>query len=152
MRTIGKGRHFGNLYLLEKETSSSQISAYCSSITKTMLWHSRLGHPSFSRLQLLNHVLGLSSHDSMCSSIHCKVCHQAKQRKLVFPSNNNMADNVFDLVHMDVWGSFATSTTAGYRYFLTLVDDHSRATWVYLLHSKSDVETVFPTFYHFILT
>ena len=30
--------------------------------------------------------------------------------------------------------------------FLTIVDDHSRATWVYLMKLKSDVLFVFPNF------
>jgi len=36
----------------------------------------------------------------------------------------------------------------GYKYFLTtiIVDDHSRATWIYLLKSKSEVLTIFPDF------
>ena len=37
-----------------------------------------------------------------------------------------------DLVHMDVWGLFSVSTADAHKYFLTIVDDASRATWVFL--------------------
>ena len=50
------------------------------------------------------------------------------------------------MIHIDVWGPFSIITHEGYKYFLTIVDDHSRATWIYLLKAKSDVLTVFPAF------
>lgn len=37
-----------------------------------------------------------------------------------------------------MWGSYKFSTHSGHRYFLTIVDDFTRATWVYLLKLKSD--------------
>ena len=36
--------------------------------------------------------------------------------------------------------------------FLTIVDDCSRFTWVYLLRTKAEVSTVFPAFYTLVLT
>lgn len=40
----------------------------------------------------------------------------------------------------------------GYKYFLTVVDDASRFTWVFLLKQKSDVQQVFPDFCTMIAT
>jgi len=57
-----------------------------------------------------------------------------------------MSENKFDLIHIDTWGPFATPTTEGYKYFLTIVDDYSRATWVYLMKAKNDVLQIFPDF------
>lgn len=148
---IGKGRWIGNLDLLEPFDPSPNF-AFCFSSSKTVLWHSRLGHPSYSRMHLLNCVLGISSQNEEDSTMHCKVCHQAKQWKPTFPLNRTIADWPFDLVHLDVWGPFATPIIAGHKYFLTLVDDHSRATWVYLLQSKSIIHSIFPAFYHFMQT
>lgn len=39
-----------------------------------------------------------------------------------------------------------------YKYFLTIVDDHSCFLWTYLLKSKSDVSTVLPNFFKQVLT
>ena len=47
---------------------------------------------------------------------------------------------------MEVWGPFSVESTEGYRYFLTLVDDCTRVTWIYFLKNKSHVSTVFPAF------
>lgn len=82
----------------------------------------------------------------------CVVCHKAKQKGLPFPSNNNLSSKAFDLIHIDSWGPFRVPTIDGYRCFLTLVDDRTRATWVYLMKSKLDALTLFPSFYTFIQT
>ena len=43
-------------------------------------------------------------------------------------------------------------TPEGYKYFPTIVDDHTRVTWLYLLRSKDEVLTVFPEFLQMIET
>lgn len=43
-------------------------------------------------------------------------------------------------------GPFKLPTHAGYRYFLTLVDDCSRFTWTYLMKNKSDALYIIPRF------
>ena len=66
-------------------------------------------------------------------------------------SNNNLSPRIFDLIHVDVWGPFHTITVDVFKYFLTIVDDKSRFTWIYLLHAKSDVQRIIPQFYAMIL-
>lgn len=61
-------------------------------------------------------------------------------------SNNNVCANAFDLLHIDIWGPFSDPTLEGYRYFMTIVDDHTRLTWIYLLRTKSEVLQVFLDF------
>ena len=50
-----------------------------------------------------------------------------------------------ELVHSDVWGPARTSS-GGYKYYVSFVDDYSRFCWIYLLKHKSDVEEVFYAF------
>ena len=57
----------------------------------------------------------------------------------------------FDLVHADIWGPYSTPSLNGSRYFLALVDDHSRCTWVYLMKHKSDASSLVQSFFHMIL-
>ncbi|CAJ2674628.1 unnamed protein product [Trifolium pratense] len=40
---------------------------------------------------------------------------------------------------MDIWGPYTTATVHGHKYFLTIVDDYSRFTWVILLKGKYEV-------------
>lgn len=78
--------------------------------------------------------------------VHCSICQKAKQKRLTFPSQNNMSEHAFDLVHIDTWGPFGTPTVEGYMYFLTIVDDYSRATWIFLMKTKNEVLHIFPRF------
>ena len=83
---------------------------------------------------------------------HCDVCPIAKQKRLPFFSSNNISALPFDLVHCDLWGPFSIPTVEGYKYFLTIVDDFSRCTWIYLLKSKSETQVLLPQFYVFVET
>lgn len=58
----------------------------------------------------------------------------------------------FDLVHCDIWGPYHVSTILGYGYFLTLVDNCTRFTWVSVLRHKSDVTHVIPKFFKLVET
>lgn len=80
------------------------------------------------------------------------MCPLAKQKRLFFSSSNNMSVSAFDLLHLDIWGLFRVPTVDGYKYFLTIVDDCTKVTWVYLLKDKSSVITVFPEFLTFVET
>ena len=57
-----------------------------------------------------------------------------------------------DLIHCDVWGLFAKSTHDGFRYFLTIVDDATRSTSVYLMKIKSETKPLLISFYKMIST
>ena len=115
----------------------------------SILWHFRLGHSSFNKLSSLQDVL--PSFSSKCNDI-CTICPLAKQERLPFPSNNNMSTKPFTLIHVDVWGPYFVCTYDGFRFFLTIVNDAIRSTWVYLMKAKSDVKQLLISFYNMILT
>jgi hypothetical protein len=58
----------------------------------------------------------------------CDVCHVSKQKINPYNSCDNVAVSVFDLVHFDIWGPLSIPSILGHRYFLTVVDDHSKHT------------------------
>ena len=69
-----------------------------------------------------------------------------------FPNSENLSSCIFDLLHLDVWGPFHVPTFDGYKMFLTIVDDHSRMTWIFLLKLKSDVVVVLRNFFQLVST
>ncbi|KAG7599135.1 GAG-pre-integrase domain [Arabidopsis suecica] len=151
---IGTGRQVANLYFLDIESLSCQgtsLSVVAASVSSPELWHQRLGHPSMSKLQPMQSLLSLEK-VKIDTNHHCKVCHLSKQKHLPFVSKKKISENPFDLVHIDTWGPFSVPTHDGFRYFLTIVDDCSRVTWVYLLKNKSDVLQVFPTYVNMVET
>ncbi|CAA7053596.1 unnamed protein product [Microthlaspi erraticum] len=98
------------------------------------LWHQRFGHPSNTVFDLIPFVGNRSMDFSTCGT-----CLKAKQCREVFHSSDNKSDGIFDLIHTDLWGPYRTPSLCNSFYFLTIVDDFSRAVWVYLLHDKSQV-------------
>ena len=52
----------------------------------------------------------------------------------------------FILLHVDIWGPCPTVSMYGHKYFLTIVDYHTRFVWVILMCSKSETQTHLQTF------
>ena len=114
-------------------------------------WHNRLGHLSFKQLQFLNSQLHCTI-PSGYNTYPCYVCPLAKHKRLPFVSHNQLSKSPFDLVHCDICRPFHASSLLGYNFFLTIVDDCTRFTWVYLLKHKFDVFSAIPQFFNMIST
>ena len=64
----------------------------------------------------------------------CKACQHVKQTKKLFKSKNIVSTSrPLQLLHMDLFGPFRTSSFGGKYYCLVIVDDFSRYTWVIFL-------------------
>nr|GFB41522.1 putative ribonuclease H-like domain-containing protein [Tanacetum cinerariifolium] len=50
------------------------------------------------------------------------------------------------LLHMDLYGPMRVESINGKRYVLVVVDDSSRYTWVFFLHSKDEASDVIISF------
>jgi hypothetical protein len=113
------------------------------------LWHYRLGHPAEFPLKLLSHVISQVLHESNKT---CSICPLAKQHCLSFPHSTSTSTQPFDLIHCDIWGPFSTKSLTGSSYFLTIVDDHTRFTWIHLLENKSQTKTHIQAFFNLVET
>lgn len=76
----------------------------------------------------------------------------AWQPRLSFPVSSIKTTSPFELIHMDSWGPYSTPIYGGCKYFLTLVDDFTRATWTYLMGSKSNVFPLLKAFFTMVKT
>lgn len=70
----------------------------------------------------------------------------AKCTRLSFPVSTSKTSKIFELLHIDVWGKYKTPTYNNQSYFLTIVDDYSRATWAILLQNKGETTQKLKTF------
>jgi hypothetical protein len=158
-RTIGLGRELGGLFHLlqvSKGSISTPVSPFISALVSNNvkdvssdIWHFRLGHLFQSRMSLLHEFLS----DIPCKNNDvCTVCPLARQRRLSFPISTSVSTSIFEMIHVDIWGPFSVSSINGSSYFLTIVDDFSRFTWIYLLQSKSQVRSLLQVFYQLIKT
>jgi len=101
------------------------------------LWHLRLGHVSDSELKLLSTYFPLVTFQN---SYPCDVCQFARQRKLAFVSSTTKSMQIFELLHVDIWGPCSTTSITGYKYFLTIIDDFSQFTWIKLMKHKNETK------------
>ncbi|GJP80022.1 hypothetical protein CLOP_g10265 [Closterium sp. NIES-67] len=105
-------------------------------------WHERLCHVNFPMLQKLvkdGSLKGLEVKVGVKEIGSCPTCLETKFSKFPFNSTTGPAKTPLALVHMDVVGPTRAPSLSGSRYFLTIVDDHTRAVWVYPLKSKGEV-------------
>lgn len=84
--------------------------------------------------------------------MRCEQCIFAKNHRVPFKTSFNRSSVPFACVYTDVWGPFPTSSTSGYKDFLSFIDDCTRVCWIYLMKAKSDVVHVIPQFSKMILT
>ncbi|KAJ0470754.1 putative RNA-directed DNA polymerase [Helianthus annuus] len=145
-RILMSGNQDSGLYFVG---NSGNLSHNCfNSVVKSATWHSRLGHPSDQVLAVLKQTLNIQT------SEHgpCDICHRAKQVRVPFPLSEHKSKSVGDLIHLDVWGPYKVTSYDGYKYFLTVVDDYSRAVWCYFMFSKAEVFENVKLFYELVLT
>ena len=114
-----------------------------------MLWHRRLGHPTFGLLQFL--FPSLLSNKNV-STFRCEDCELGKHHRTSFYPSNNKSSVPFSLIHSDVWGPSRVVALKGHRWFVSFIDDFSRATWIYMMKDKSEVNLIFKNFHKMICT
>ncbi|CAI6011163.1 unnamed protein product [Closterium sp. NIES-65] len=105
-------------------------------------WHERLCHVNIPMLQKLvkdGCLKGLEVKGGAKEIGSCPTCLETKFTKFPFSSSTGPAKAPLALVHMDVVGPTRALSLSGSRYFLTIVDDHTRAVWVYPLKTKGEV-------------
>lgn len=112
-------------------------------------WHFRLGHLNFDDMKKLvnrNIVDGLDKLKIDVKEKFCECCVLLKQTKLPFPKWNKVrSQRVLQLIHSDVCGPFPDAHD-GSKYFVTFIDDFSRASMVYCIGRKSETFNKFKEF------
>ncbi|GJY15176.1 hypothetical protein Tco_0385598 [Tanacetum coccineum] len=123
----GEGLH--NLYIYKPSNSKSTktqilvfpaLSSFVNKVVHSSdvtvnLFHARLGHTSVSKMIHVDNC----KHEDL-SHFNCDTCLLANQHKLHFPKSNTRSLIPFELLHVDLWGTYKTSTLNGAHYFFTL--------------------------------
>lgn len=126
MRTrkrIGTGRKENYLYYIDHDESPAHPPTACPTVASAHQIYCRLGHPCLGNLKLLFPSL------SHLSSLEFESCQLGKHNHVSFASPAHVrASSPFSLFHYDVWGHSRVTSTLGFRYFLTFVNDFSRVT------------------------
>ncbi|CAN1785707.1 Retrovirus-related Pol polyprotein from transposon TNT 1-94 [Linum perenne] len=146
--TIGSAKLCKGLYQWKScKTVSHVASAHSQQVFD--LWHHRLGHVSHSKTPLLKQLFPAIE---TFGSVPCDTCHYARQKRLPFPHSATVTTQPFELLHVDIWGPNPCPSHDGYLYFLTIVDDYTRVTWLMLLKAKSEARPSLQSFCTYVST
>ena len=69
-----------------------------------------------------------------------------------FNKSDSFSSALFDLIHYDIWDPAPVPTKGRFKYFVIFMDDFSRYTWIYLLHHRSELMSIYQTFHKMIET
>lgn len=153
-RTIGSAKEHEGLYYFDADESKQHQISTCGSVSlpktsELMLWHSRMGHPSF---QYLKHLFPSLCSNKTIHELQCEVCELAKHQRTSSKHSSYKPTQPFSLIHSDLWGPSRSPNRTQTKWFITFIDDHTRLCWVYLLKDKTKVHTVFVNFHTMIQT
>ncbi|KAH9780126.1 hypothetical protein KPL71_007968 [Citrus sinensis] len=133
-----KGNLDNGLYVLQGSVVTGDVGVSNQNLNKTLLWHFRLGHMSERGLRELSKQ-GVLGEDKIEPLEFCEECVLGKSSRVKFSTGTHVSRGTLEYIHADLWGPAQTTSLGGARYFLSLIDDHSRMVWVYVLRNKDEV-------------
>jgi hypothetical protein len=119
----------GNDFVLDLVPSES---ASLANDTDYDFWHAALGHPFKANVNRKLYEDGYLIPDCP-SNFTCNPCALSKSKHKVPKPVDSKSTELFELIHTDVCGPFPNESYGGSKYFLTVIDDFSRFSWVFFL-------------------
>jgi hypothetical protein len=141
-KVVAIARKLGRTYMLK---GSADERASLASDNKgqevSERWHQRLDHPGLHKTELF----GSGAVDGVppLQQVTCEICKMTKSTQKVTRTPAPRVTQKLERVHMDFWGPYETPTIGGSRYMLTVTDDFSRKSWIYLTKDRREVYQVF---------
>lgn len=126
-----------NVYIIEENNEACHISK----IEESWLCNRILRHINF------DHVIKLRKREVVRDfptiknppNTMCKSCQLGKQTRTTFKSKDQLSTSKpLELVHMDLCEPSRTNAPGGESYFMLIIDDFSRLTWVEFLRYKPE--------------
>jgi transposase InsO family protein len=138
-------RTSSNVYILDIK---EEEECYMSQVDESWLWHKRMGHLSFDNLIKASRKEAVKDMPKIIkpSDPVCKHCQLGKQTKVRFKTKEYSTSRPLELVHTDLCGPTRTRSIQGEHYFMLIIDDYTRMTWVYFLREKSEAFEKFKAF------
>lgn len=151
-KVLGMGKLMKNLYVIESIVENHFCNMLDPGEMTAQQWHVYIGHPSITTLKHMRCVSGSLTEEVVAELEQCEICLKAKQSSDPFPVLNRRTENLFNLVHADLGGPYAAENLCSTRYILTVVEDHSRVIWTYLLDCKEKVCEVLQNYIKMVYT
>lgn len=103
------------------------------------LWHQRMGHAGEEKIKLLTQTVTGVTKITTKPQGPCETCALSKSVRNVNRVAAGYVTERLERVHTDFWGPFATPTPSGARYILTVTDDYTRKSWIYLTKARTEL-------------
>ena len=123
-----------NVYILE-----NQEQCCMSQIDESLLWYKRMGHLNFDNLVkiiLKGVVINIPNIIKPPNHV-CRHYLHGKQTRTSFKVKEHTTSQPLELIHTDLCGPKMTKILQDEYYFMLLIDDYTRMTWVPFPKEKS---------------
>lgn len=126
----------GNIYQLKGYDGH----CFMSQINNSWLWHQRMCHMNLDNIVRISVVQAMRDLPRILKLVNaiCKDCQFGKQARNCFRWKEQSTTRLLDLIHTDRCGPTRMRSLQGDRYFMFLIDDYSRYTWVTFLREKHE--------------
>ena len=120
------------MFTMDVDVPEKKVSMFAQGIgvvADIKIWHKRIGHVNVQRLKSMqnqNIVTSIPKLKVDGMQGVCELCQLGKQSKHTSPHEKHVSKNVIDVIHSNVWGRAKTTSMGGCRYYVTLIDDHTR--------------------------
>jgi hypothetical protein len=143
-----QGQNIHGLYSFRSFSASNKSApptALVGERTLVLGWHSRLGHPAFHVVHplLSKFQLPFSTTQGTTTS---SACLSSKSHQQSFSHVHTCSLSPLEQIYTDVWGPSPICSSAGFKYYVSFLDDFSRCTWTFPIAYKSDVSAIFNQF------
>lgn len=98
-------------------------------------WHYRLPHTDLKVLQKLHFSKVININKSRTTTL-CEPCQMGKRTRLQFFSSSSHVSKPLEMIHCDLWGPSPVVSIQGFKYNVVFIDEFSRYTWLYPLHTN----------------
>ncbi|KAL0312905.1 UNVERIFIED_CONTAM: Retrovirus-related Pol polyprotein from transposon TNT 1-94 [Sesamum radiatum] len=141
---IGNGYLSDGLFVLNTlpviSNKSTSNSAYI--VESINIWHGRLGHVNFDSIKRLKSMNLINTFEaSKCTK--CSICVESKFVKKPLKPVTQRCTELLELIYSDLADLKNTLSKGGKKYYISLVDDYSRYTKIYLLRTKDEATEMF---------
>jgi hypothetical protein len=108
------------------------------------LWHKRLDHISKRRIErfVSDEILGTLDTSNNLICVECIKSKLTNKKKIRI----ERVKDVLELVHMDIYGLFSTTSWNGQQYFIMFINDYSHYDYLFFIHEKSETFDKFKAF------
>jgi hypothetical protein len=120
------------------QLKGAKSHCFMTQINESWIWHRRICHIIFDSLVRINSIQAIRDLPKITKLINFvyKECQVGKQVRRIFKVTEKSTTILLELIHIDLHGPTRVISLQGDRYFMLLIDDYFRITWVTFIKEK----------------